>query len=608
MLGNVVIQDNTAGDTRWLSLSRPVRILRADKLSEVGACLKELERETARGAYAAGFIAYEASPAFDHSLTAHSLLHFPYLWFALYDHCTDFDIMPDVRGADYELGDWRRSLSWRQYDTAINKILRCIRDGESYQVNYTHKLWASFQGDAWALFLDLYQAQHARYSAYIDAGRYQILSVSPELFFCLEQGCLISRPMKGTVARGLSADEDKRNAAWLQASLKNRAENLMIVDMLRNDMGKVADTGSVAVDRMFEIESYPTVYQMTSTVKATTSAKLSEIFSAMFPCASVTGAPKAKTMELIRDLEPQPRGVYTGSIGFIKPNGIAQFNVAIRTAVVDTEKDVVEYGTGGGIVWDSDAVSEYRECELKAAVLKQFTPDLKLLETILLQKDKGYYRLDDHLQRLQTSAEYFALHIDRALIDEKLEELAMNVRTDKKVRLVVGAHNNIELQAEEIKSIGGGKIVLDDVSTDTRSVYCRHKTTHREIYQQAIMRHPGYDDVILVNSDGHITETTIANIVLELNGVLMTPALHCGLLAGVFRRLLLEKGILHEADLSVEQLRNAERVFLVNSVRGWITLQRTGPVSWRIRQNQPNLSAALNPGFITDSPLLHNSF
>ncbi len=359
----IVIQDGP----RWLEFDEPVRVVCVTEPGDVVAALHEVETAVfSQTLYAAGFISYEASAAF--GLDVHAAAdNVPLLWFGLYERPLRFQ--KPQRSSGYYLGDWRPEVNWLEYHAAIQEIKKQIAAGNTYQVNYTFPLHADFQGDPWALFTDLVMAQDGGYGAYVDTGRHVVCSVSPELFFHLDGNVLTSKPMKGTAVRGLTSQEDDENAAWLQQSEKNRAENVMIVDMIRNDMGRVAETGSVQVPSLFDVARYPTVLQMTSTVTARTQAALTEIFQAMYPCASITGAPKVRTMEIIRELEPQPRGVYTGAIGFITPQRQAQFNVAIRTLTVDREQETAVYNVGSGVVWDSNAQAEYDECLLKAKVL-----------------------------------------------------------------------------------------------------------------------------------------------------------------------------------------------------------------------------------------------
>src|SRR6266566_5867586 len=366
----VLIQDQLSGNTQWLLFSNPVTVIQTHELDNVIDCLKAVEAHTKKGLYAAGFISYEAARAMDPALQTHAPGALPLAWFGIYDGCDPIDL-PGADPAQYRLGEWVPSIPRDDYDAAIARIKHHIRNGDTYQVNYTLRLRNTFSGDPWQLFLTLHKAQRSDYCAYLNLDRFHICSVSPELFFSLDEGKLTCKPMKGTVKRGYTTVEDKEREQWLFSSQKNRAENVMIVDMIRNDMGSIATTGSVRVEGLFSIEKYPTVLQMTSTVTSRVSAPISEILRKMFPCASITGAPKVKTMEIIKNLEPDPRGIYTGSIGYIAPGGRTQFNVAIRTVAIDLEKNAAEYGVGGGIVWDSKATEEYDECQAKAAVLFQ---------------------------------------------------------------------------------------------------------------------------------------------------------------------------------------------------------------------------------------------
>ena len=363
----VVIQDGP----RWLTFAEPVRVVTVTGVGDVVAALREVETAVATQAlYAAGFLSYEASAAF--GLAVHSPVNgLPLLWFGLYEAPRPSRSLSPRRSAGYHLGEWQAALGQEAYHAAIKRIKTQIAAGNTYQVNYTFPLQADFQGDPWGLFSDLALAQNGGYGAYVDTGRHLVCSASPELFFRLDGDVLTAKPMKGTAVRGQTPVEDDENAAWLHQSEKNRAENVMIVDMIRNDMGRIAETGSVQVPHLFAVERYPTVLQMTSTVTAKTNAALTEIFQAMYPCASITGAPKVRTMEIIRGLEPQPRGVYTGAIGYMAPKRQAQFNVAIRTATIDRERETAVYNVGSGVVWDSDAQEEYEECLLKAKVLHE---------------------------------------------------------------------------------------------------------------------------------------------------------------------------------------------------------------------------------------------
>ena len=370
--GEALMLDTEGRRSRWLRFRDPAAVLVAHRVADVPPLLAEVEREVANGSWAAGFLAYEAAPAFDAAFEAHPPGALPLAWWGLFRRPRE--VPPPAQGCPADLV-WRPTLSRRRYGEAVARIRSHIAAGDTYQVNYTFPLEASIgDTDPGTLFAALHHAQGGRYSAYLDCGRFAVCSASPELFFALCGGEIVARPMKGTARRGRCPEEDRRRAEELLRSEKDRAENVMIVDMMRNDLGKVARPGSVRVRRLFTLETFPTVHQLTSTVSAETAAPVSEILRALFPCASITGAPKISTMRIIRRLEAGPRGVYTGAVGFLAPARSgrprrAQLNVAIRTAAVDRVAGVARYGTGGGIVWDSQAESEYQECRTKALVL-----------------------------------------------------------------------------------------------------------------------------------------------------------------------------------------------------------------------------------------------
>lgn len=367
---SVVVKDRLSsnGTSEWLLFEHPIAVITASRLDEVMPSLQEVETYTSRGLYAAGFLSYEASGAMDAALDTRALKGMPLLWFGIYEHGKPLvPIYSDILA--FNLDVWRPSVSRHQYRKAIAEIKEAIRRGDCYQVNYTFRLRSRFRGDPWTLFLALHQAQQSDYAAYLNLGRHHVCCASPEVFFSLQDGTLTCRPMKGTAGRGSTPAEDLKMEQSLASSTKDRAENVMVVDMVRNDMARVAEAGTVRVEKLFCIERYPTVLQMTSTVSARVLASVAEIFRGMFPAASITGTPKIKSMQIIRSLEPDARGVYTGAIGYIRPDGSSQFNVAIRTLAIDTHTHRAEYGVGSGIVWDSDADAEYDECWIKARIL-----------------------------------------------------------------------------------------------------------------------------------------------------------------------------------------------------------------------------------------------
>jgi para-aminobenzoate synthetase/4-amino-4-deoxychorismate lyase len=475
---------------------------------------------------------------------------------------------PDNLVAEYR---WQPSVTREQYDEAIARIRSLIAAGDIYQVNYTLRLRATIDEDPQALFLRMIGANDALHGAYLDCGDFVICSASPELFFRLDGENIASRPMKGTAARGLTHADDLACARQLSASEKDRAENVMIVDMVRNDLSRIAQAGSVKVPKLFELERYPTLWQMTSTVEAKTRAPVSEILRALFPPASITGAPKIRATQVIADSERMARGVYTGCIGYIAPHRQAQFNVAIRTAVIDRQQGAVEYGLGSGIVWDSRSAAEYDECLLKARIVTAATPAFELLETLLWEPEGGYFLLAEHLRRLADSAKYFGMRVDIAAVRSHLSDLAATFpRNPRRVRLRVDAKGRIACESAAL-SVPAGPVRLAQAAApiDASDPFLYNKTTHRKVYDDAKAARPDCDDVILWNAHGEITETTIANLVLELNGEKFTPPVECGLLAGVFRGHVLATGEIRERRMNLEDLHRASRIWTINSVRKW---------------------------------------
>ncbi|MBK7895851.1 MAG: aminodeoxychorismate synthase component I [Candidatus Promineifilaceae bacterium] len=576
---------------------KPVRVVTAVSPQDVLPALVELETAVyTQNLYAAGFMAYEAAAAFD--LAVHAPVDgLPLLWFGLFEDFEEIgdwrlEISDSISNPSIPLrtglqspavGDWQPAVGRAAYDAAIHRIKEHIAAGDTYQVNYTFPQQARFVGEPLAYFAELVAAQQANYAAYLDIGRFAICSASPELFFGLAGSRLYAKPMKGTAVRGLTLAQDKANIAWLAQSEKNRAENVMIVDMIRNDLGRVAEIGSVHVPQLFQVERYPTLLQMTSTVEAQTRAPLSQIVANMFPCASITGAPKVRTMEIIKQLEPQPRGVYTGSIGFLAPDGTAQFNVAIRTVLVDRERELATYGVGSGIVWDSDAADEYEECKVKSRVLTEKRPSFQLIETMLWQPDGGLFLRDEHLARLRGSAEYFGIVWEEAAVLAELDSLMSNLTERVKVRLLLGQDGRFTLQTVSL-SIGARpnpvRVGLAKEPVDSQTVWLYHKTTRRQFYDAARASRPDCDDVVLHNERGELTEASSSNLALLLDGELVTPPIESGLLGGTFRGYLLKNpegwqnpgGLpLREKVLPVADLARAEGIYLFNSVRGWGT-------------------------------------
>lgn len=560
---------------RWLSFSEPIRTFTTPRLADVMPILEELSELTSKGLYAAGFISYEAAPAMDPALLVHPPSDdFPLLWFGLYREPLVLKEPPSA--AAEQPGMFAPAITRAAYLAAIATIRDLIHRGDTYQVNYTFPLVAPFHGDPYFLFHSLIQAQPSECAAYVEIPGHALCSASPELFFAREpDGRIFSRPMKGTAPRGLTSEQDLRNIQQLRDSEKARSENIMIVDMIRNDLGRIAESGSVRVTRTFDIERYPTLLQMTSTVEGTTHAAVSDILKALFPCASITGAPKVRTMQIIRDLESGPRGIYTGSIGYFGPGPVARFNVAIRTVHVDQQRHEAQYGTGSGIVWDSEAGDEYDECLTKANVLSTSAPpEFSLLETMLWEPGSGIFLLERHMKRLGDSADYYVIPADLPAIRHQLEQATKSLSfKPHKIRLLVDQHGGTHIECTALpESATASPVLLRRAShaVDSHNVFLYHKTTHRADYDDARKDLAPNEDAILFNEHGHITESTIANIVIERNGRKLTPPIAAGLLPGTFRAELLEQGQIAEATLTWDDLLHADNLWLINSVRRWI--------------------------------------
>lgn len=557
----------------WLYFRQPARLVIAWQVAQVIPALQQIEQEVEMGGhYAAGFLAYEAAPAFEKAFQVHPLhgRPFPLLWFGIYNPPERLPRQALPVGPTHLPDGWLADIAEPAYRRSIRKIKSYIAHGETYQVNFTYRLRAACPESAWGVFASLSGDFPPPFAGYLQTDGWAIGSLSPELFFSLDGDQITSRPMKGTAPRGLTSADDRRQAVWLMRSAKNRAENVMIVDMVRNDLGRIAHTGSVQVPRLFEVEKYPTVWQMTSTVQAETRASLAEIFGALFPPASITGAPKIRTMQLIHELESSPRRIYTGTLGYYAPGRQACFNVAIRTLLIDQAARQAEYGVGGGIVWDSQPAEEWRETQTKARALAEPARPFELLETLRWTPGEGWFLLDGHLRRLAQSAEYFDFPLDQAGLRTGLDNLAAGFgRQPQRVRLLLNRAGKLTLEGQPlITGSNPSQVCLAKEPIASRNRFLYHKTSRREIYTQALSARPGYADVLLWNERQELTESTIANLVVELDGRRYTPPVHCGLLGGVHRAWLLETGQIEERVLPLNELPRFHRIFLVNSVRG----------------------------------------
>lgn len=564
------LRDDRTG--RWLAFSRPHRVIGTVKQEEVMACLREVERLVrTEGWAAAGFVAYEAAPAFDAALAVREEATFPLLRFGLYPPPAAIRL-PEPASPPPVLA-WQPTVDEAAYGRAITEIQRRIGAGDTYQVNYTYRLHAPYAGSPWELFAALATAHQPAFGGFVDMPDWAVLSLSPELFFRRQGEVIESVPMKGTIGRGLTGEEDAANGARLQASGKDLAENVMIVDMVRNDLARIAQPGTVEVKELFAVHRYPTLWQMVSTVAARTGADLADLFAVLFPAASITGAPKASTMAIIRELETTPRRIYTGSLGFVLPDGRAQFNVAIRTLLIDRQRHRAEYGVGGGITADSTIEGEWQETRIKTLVCRAPRPSFSLLETLLWTPQAGFVLLDEHLSRLTGSAAYFDYPCDVTEVRHCLDSAAAAFTDGPyRVRLLLDRTGAVRLESAPQVTADGSRpfrLALAPHPIDKEDVFLYHKTTHRQVYER--MRAacgPEVDDVLLYNRRGEVTETTIANVTLTIDGCEVTPPVRCGLLAGTLRQRLLAEGRLTEGVIPLEAVVARGGCTLINSVRG----------------------------------------
>lgn len=567
---SAIVFDETS--QRWRRFSAPLKVLTTFDRADVPALLDQVEQQALAGNHAVGYVSYEAAPGLDRALPTQDSACLPMAQFAVFDHFEEVQPAPAAQALALT-----PDTTFEAYQEAIQAIRAYLHSGDSYQVNYTYRLAGTFEGDLVSLFWSLNRSQPSPFAVCLETADLGICSVSPELFFdrqCVaaEAAHIHMQPMKGTRPRGRFSAEDDAIVRELKHAEKDRAENLMIVDMIRNDLGRVAEAGSVKVDALFSIKRLPTVWQQVSDVSARSNASLGELFAALFPCASVTGAPKARTMDIIREIESSPRGVYTGAIGLVKPGGDARFSVAIRTLTLDKPTRRAVYGVGGGIVWDSHARAEWLECRDKARVLAQQRPEFRLLETMRYDPGEGVFLQALHLERMRASADYFGFSFSEQAWLRHVNTLS----SDKplRLRLLLSESGEMELQqfafAPDDRPV---RLRLSDQCVSSDDVFLFHKTTHRAVYDRAAAGLTGIesnnvDDVVLTNERGEVTETTIANLFIERNGELLTPAVDCGLLAGTYRQYLLDQGRVRESVITVDELKAADCLYVANALRG----------------------------------------
>jgi para-aminobenzoate synthetase/4-amino-4-deoxychorismate lyase len=561
-------------NTRSFLFSEPVRVLRLEAGGDPRDFFGALDAAAAEGLWAAGYFAYELGYLMEPrlaSLAEHRRPAGPLAWVGLFERPSE---APPPRGGGFEISHLRSGTTWGEYRDAVDRIKSHIADGQTYQVNYTFKQEFDLDGPPEALYAELRRRQSASYSGCLFDGERTVISLSPELFVRRHGDIIRVRPMKGTARRGATETEDAELAAWLAGDAKNRAENVMIVDMVRNDLGRIATPAGVRVSALFEVERYQTLYQMTSTVEAEVPRETSwfDVFRALFPCASVTGAPKIRTMELIAELEKHPRGIYTGAIGYIAPGGEACFNVAIRTIVVD-RGGRAEMGIGSGVVFDSNARAEYEECLWKGRFLTCAARGFELVETMRLEGGSVYLR-DRHLKRLESSAAHFGFVCEVARISGALDQACdEHPKGTFKIRLLLDAGGSVSLSCIPLAPPPQRlRLKLSRERIDPAHSLLYHKTTQRPLYRREheLAVREGYDEVLFLNKDGEVCEGSMTNIFAEIDGELFSPPVSCGLLPGTLREELMSRRECRERVLDLSSLRHAHRVYAGNSVTGLV--------------------------------------
>lgn len=606
-----VLLECAASDVRTASqqdpytrlFTAPLRVSIAGQSSELAQLFAEIESAVGQGLFAAGYFTYECGSFFEPTAALRpGRTGEPLAWIGIYDRVYRFDHRSGVfvDGEPPEVARFRDAarsedspsepnlkstfgLTVQEYAQRIEAIHDWIRSGDVYQLNFTVPIQIHTEGSSGALYQRLRARQPAPYCAFLHtrAGR-QILSFSPELFFSLEAESktrrITTRPMKGTAARGRMTREDRERADWLRGDPKNRAENVMIVDLLRNDLGRLCQYGSVRAEELFAVERYPTLWQMTSTITGELRSEVGfqDVFRALFPCGSITGAPKVRAIQLLAQIEGEPRGVYTGAIGYFSMQR-SVFSVAIRTVELEGEHGTM--GVGSGIVIDSDAGEEFRECLLKAEFLTQSRSRLPdsfcLVETLRWEKECTLIEL--HLGRLEDSADYFGFPFDREATRAALVAYADGFGDPgpRKVRLLLNVDGNLKIADERLAESGDEaqsiRVRIAEQPTDPSDPMLFHKTTHRPLYAEALKAAAadGFDDVLFLNLRGEVTEGAISNVFVEKDGRWFTPPVECGLLPGVYRRHVLEtEPNAEEKVLCLDDLRRADSIYVCNAVRG----------------------------------------
>ncbi len=565
---------------------KPSEIISIKKNSEVKTHLKKIDDLIKKGMWCYALINYEAGYLFEERLKKYlnnneeKLIQFFFFKNENVEVVRSTEILFSNELKKYKINNFKLDSTKHTFIRNISNIKKFIEEGDTYQVNYTVKGNFNFSGDVKNLFQTLLFNQSARYSAFINSDDYFILSHSPELFFRKNRNKIIAKPMKGTAKRGINLISDHQNKFTLENDNKNKAENLMIVDLLRNDLGKISKYGRVKTVKLFGVEKYESLFQMISKIKSELKNDISvtEIVKNIFPCGSITGAPKIRTMEIINELEKKPRGIYTGAIGIANKN-FSVFNVAIRTVKINKTTHKGEVGLGSGILWDSNPINEFEEVLLKSNFIKKPNKYFEIFETMLIKNGKVFL-LDEHLIRMSKSADYFLFSFDEAKVKREIDSQLKKIDKEKsfKYKLILNKWGKVVSDISKI-SIDAckKKIIISKNIINSQNPFQYFKTTNRKLYDSELKKYKrkGFFDVIFFNESNQLAEGAITNIFLKKGGDWVTPSLSCGILPGVFREnYLLENGNIKEEILSIRNLISAEEIMLTNSVRGEIKISK----------------------------------
>ena len=564
--------------------AKPVQVLQAQQSHELPALLEQVEKLVRQGYWCVGGLRYEAASALNRLLQTH-VADGPLAWFAVLA-APEVSAQKQVLPAhDLSALVWETSIHRAAFDRCIESIHTGIANGDYYQINYTQQLHgqASDPVDGVALFAALQQAQPGGYALYLDMGDTQIASVSPELFFDWHQpatgnGTILTRPMKGTAARGATPEHDAAQAMHLQTSVKERAENVMIVDLLRNDVGQIAVTGSVHVPSLFDVQALPSVWQMTSDVRAQLpqGTTLLQVFQGLFPCGSVTGAPKRSAMQAIADLEVEPRGWYCGALGVVRPDGAggicATFNVPIRTLVLGPDPRILRCGIGSGITADATAQGEWAEWRAKQAFMERVSMGFEIIETLALEEAQ-WRHLALHLQRMQTAAAHFSYPFDAQALELTLQHVRDTHPSGLwRARIALSRQGLFSSKVEvcpPAPPVAYLRLAAEPLA-EAHSEFVRFKTSRRSHYERFAPQNAHIFDTVLWNEAGEITEGTRGNVAALIDGQWVTPKLSCGLLNGVGRQVALAQRQMVEGTIRTADVPRVQQWAFVNSLRGWL--------------------------------------